>query len=213
MSRRSGPAASLHGRDIGWSTRSLTWCEATRPAVVLGSTQALDAVAPGGAGLDVVRRRSGGGAVLVEPGRLLWADVVVPVGDDLWSPDVGRATWWVGEAWAGALASLGVAGATVHRGGLVRSRWSSTVCFAGLGPGEVTVEGRKVVGISQRRTRAGALFQCAVVLAWDPGPLLAALALAPADREDAAGVLAGTVVALDGHGAAEVEAAFVAALP
>ena len=41
------------------------------------------------------------------------------------------------------------------------------VCFAGTGPGEVLVAGRKVVGISQRRTRAGARFQCSVPILWD----------------------------------------------
>jgi lipoate-protein ligase A len=30
------------------------------------------------------------------------------------------------------------------------------LCFAGLGAGEVTVAGRKVVGMSQRRERSGA---------------------------------------------------------
>ncbi len=191
----------------------MTWCEVTRPAVVLGSTQALDAVVPAAAGLDVARRRSGGGAVLVEPGRVAWADVVVPAGDPLWAADVGRAAWWLGDVWVAALAASGLPGGEVHRGGLVRSAWSSQVCFAGLGPGEVTVGGRKAVGISQRRTRAGVLFQCALPLAWDPAPLLAALALSAADRSAAAEVLTGTVVALDGRSPAEVESAFSAALP
>jgi len=190
----------------------VTWCEVTRPAVVLGSTQPDDMVVPGASGLDVVRRRSGGGAVLVEPGRVVWADVVVPAGDPLWRADVGRAAWFVGEAWVAALADLGVGGGVVHRSGLVRSAWSSWVCFAGRGPGEVTVDGRKVVGISQRRTREGALFQCAVPLAWDPVPLLAALAMSPAERATAAGALA-AVVAVSGRSAEALEAAFLAALP
>jgi lipoate-protein ligase A len=168
-------------------------------------------VVPGTA-VEVARRRSGGGAVLVEPGRVVWADVVVPAGDALWQPDVGRATWWLGDAWAAALVTLGLSGAAVHRGGLVRSRWSSAVCFAGLGPGEVTVGGRKAVGIAQRRTREGALFQCAVPLAWDPAPLLAVLALSPADREAAAIDLAGAVLSVARPEAA-VESAFLAALP
>ena len=35
------------------------------------------------------------------------------------------------------------------------------------------VDGRKVVGISQRRTRAGALFQCAALTRWNPAHTLA----------------------------------------
>src|SRR3546814_17233262 len=49
-----------------------------------------------------------------------------------------------------------------------------TVCFAGRGPGEVLRGEAKVVGIRQRRTRAGARFQCAVPVVWEPA-LLAAL--------------------------------------
>ena len=66
-----------------------------------------------------------------------------------------------------------VADAVVHRGGLVATPWSRQVCFAGLGPGEVTVAGRKVVGVAQRRTRHGARFQVAALLRWDPAALVA----------------------------------------
>ena len=144
--------------------------DAERPALVLGSTQPesdVDTEALAAGDIDLVRRRSGGGAVLVVPGECLWVDVVLPRDDVLWDDDVGRAPVWVGEVWAAALIGLGLP-AQVHRGGLVRTDWSSRVCFAGLGPGEVTAAGRKVVGVSQRRTRAGARFQCAVLFAWDP---------------------------------------------
>ncbi|MGH9041248.1 MAG: hypothetical protein ACRDZ3_13570, partial [Acidimicrobiia bacterium] len=51
------------------------------------------------------------------------------------------------------------------------------VCFAGLGPGEVTdAAGRKVVGLSQRRTRGHTRFQCCVLLRWDPAAMVALVA-------------------------------------
>jgi hypothetical protein len=80
-----------------------------------------------------------------------------------------------------------------------RGAWGQLVCFAGLGPGEVTagLGGAKVVGISQRRTRAGARFQCAVPLAWDPGRLAALLALGDRDRHQLVADLAGAVAPLD----------------
>ncbi|HEX2274513.1 MAG TPA: hypothetical protein VHG90_11635, partial [Acidimicrobiales bacterium] len=157
--------------------------EATGPALVLGSTQAMevaDSAAAARAGVAVMRRRSGGGAVLVRPGEVVWVDVFVPAADRLWSPDVGRATHWLGRAWAEALGDVGQA-ATWHDGPLVSTPWSSLVCFAGLGPGEVLVGDAKVVGVSQRRTRAGALFQCAALLRWAPRDLVELLALS-ADR-------------------------------
>lgn len=157
--------------------------EPTEAVVVLGSTQPEAVVA---SGVRWLRRRSGGGAVLVEPGGLVWVDVFVPAGDPLWEDDVGRAFLWLGRAWADALG-----GAAVHEGPLVTTRWSPLVCFAGLGPGEVTLEGAKVVGLCQRRTRAGALFQCAALLEWRPDRLLERLAVGAAGAEELAGVARG----------------------
>ena len=195
--------------------RAVRLCRPTSSAVVLGSTQPLadvDQAAASVAGLDVVRRRSGGGAVLVEPGAVVWVEVVVPRSDPLWDDDVGRAFWWLGEAWAGALASLGLTGGDVHRGRLVASPWSPKVCFAGLGPGEVTLDGRKMVGMAQRRTREAALFQCAVPLAWQPERLLAVLAVSSDERAAAAAEL-NEAVRVPNVSAADLEAALVAHMP
>jgi len=165
-----------------------------RPALVLGSAQPeadVDRDGAAAAGLEVVRRRSGGSAVVVGPGRLVWADVVLPAADPLWSDDVGIAPVWLGRCWAEALASVGVTDPVVHEGAMVRGRWGSLVCFAGIGPGEVLVGGRKLVGISQRRTRAAALFQAAVLLRWDPAETVAGLAADPGAAADLADVAVG----------------------
>lgn len=184
IERVSGSPADIHSLGLPSPARRLVRrCDATSSAVVLGSTQS----EPPPGDLPVARRRSGGGAVLVEPGGVLWVDVCVARGDDLWDDDIGRAFHWLGDAWAAAIGD-----AVVHRGALVTTRWSRRVCFAGLGPGEVTIDGRKVVGISQRRTRDGALFQCAALLAWDPAPLVTRLGLPPGalgDLEAAASAL------------------------
>ena len=176
IQRLSGSPAEIHSLGLPSPVRRLVRrCEATSAAVVVGSTQP-DPPPSLADALPVVRRRSGGGAVLVEPGAVLWVDVVVPRGDPLWDDDVGRAFHWLGDAWVAAIAGRDRR-AVAHRGPLVTTRWSRAVCFAGLGPGEVTVDGRKVVGISQRRTRDGALFQCAALLAWHPRPLAERLGL------------------------------------
>jgi lipoate-protein ligase A len=172
--------------------------QVVRPTLVLGSAQRFDVAdmeAARASGTHVVRRRSGGGAVLLGPDDVLWVDVFVPAGDRLWSPDVGRAFEWLGQAWTDAVGDLGVEG-TWHRGAPVATAWSSLVCFAGLGPGEVTVGGAKVVGMSQRRTRAGALFQCGALLGWDPAALVGLLALDAPDRAGAVDELASVAAGL-----------------
>jgi len=172
--------------------RSILVYEVSRPTLVLGSAQRDDAVDWDRAarrGVEVVRRRSGGSAVLVEPGSAVWVDVTIPAGDALWDHDVGRAFHWLGAAWAEVLVAGGLPAAW-YDGPMRRGAWSDKVCFAGLGPGEVTVDGRKVVGLSQRRTREAVLFQCCAAVRWEPERLLDLLALDDADRARGAGDLA-----------------------
>jgi lipoate-protein ligase A len=181
----TGSAGSFHGRALDEAPQPEVWAFAVdRPAVVLGSTQRADVVdgsAAASAGVEVVRRRSGGGLVLLEPGAAVWFDVVVPapllrvagIGDD-----VGASMRWLGGRVVAALDGLGVDDVDIHRGGMdACSNWCPLVCFAGIGPGEVLRGGVKLVGLSQRRTRAAARFQCAVHVTWAPEhltPLLAA---------------------------------------
>jgi lipoate-protein ligase A len=185
IEHRLGSPAFLHGLPLPDPLRRSVWVMgATSAAVALGSAQrseAVDAARAQAAGFEVVRRHSGGGAVVLQPGAMRWIDVLVPAGDPFWQDDVGRSFLWLGQAWADALAAVGVA-AEVHTGAPIRTEWSPLVCFSGLGTGEVTIGGRKVVGFSQRRTRAGARFQCLVLADWDPRPLLSVLDLDPAER-------------------------------
>jgi lipoate-protein ligase A len=212
----TGEAAAFHARSLSEpAERTVSVLEVASPALVLGSTQSESDVAPPAleaAGVALVHRRSGGGAVLLVPGGSLWVDVVVPRHDDVWDDDVGRAVHWLGRAWRAALADVGVDGGVVHTASLVTSRWSPLVCFAGVGPGEVCVGGRKAVGISQRRSRSGARFQCLLLRRWDPAPLLGLLALSPADQQRGGVELADIAVGLD-LPPTEVVDALVARLP
>ena len=148
--------------------------------------------------------------MLLAPGRSLWIDVLLPRDDPRWSDDVVASSVWLGDTWAAALRELGVT-ASVHRGGLQKTRWGPLVCFGALGPSEVVIGGRKVVGISQRRTRVGARFQCLVHDDWDPGALLDLLVLDPPDRAQALVELA-DVAAGPGVPLADLEQAFLACL-
>lgn len=213
--RLTGSIADFHARPIPDDlTEAEAWSfEPDGPALVLGSAQdhtVADAAATTAAGVDVVRRRSGGGAVFVDPAHSVWVDVIVPPTDPRWSDDVRTSVLWLGEAWQRALARVGIT-TTLYDEGLEKTAWGRLVCFAALGPGEVLVGDRKLVGISQRRTRAGARFQCIVYDRWDPSDVLDLVHLSPADRATAQAALADRATGV-GDRLAEVRAAILAEL-
>jgi lipoate-protein ligase A len=156
-----------------------------RPAVVLGSTQheeIVDADACRAHGVEVVRRRSGGGLVLLVPDATVWVDTVVPrhlFGDDLHAP-----MRWLGRIIATTLENsvrIGSPDRPIEVSSMMRpTHWSPLVCFEGLGPGEVTLAGRKLTGVSQGRTRDAIRLQCCWYLRYDPDHLRRLIA--PPDR-------------------------------
>ena len=155
-----GDAGALHDRPIEPVAR-VEVLEVERSAVVLGSTQSFNVVDVGcaeAAGFSVVRRRSGGGVVILQPDDHVWIDITVPRGHRLWNDDVERATWWLGDVWctvlrdvvqdvpkevanAAAAGSLPGGGSplewAVYRDKLVATAPERAVCFASVGPGEV----------------------------------------------------------------------------
>ena len=158
-------ADDFHARVVPEPASCEIWLhEVIGAALVLGSTQdpsIVDRDACERAGVEVVRRRSGGGAVLLVPGAVTWVDVIVPRGSPGWSDDVHGPMVWLGEHLAAVVADrVPEASVDVHRGPMVTTAWSPQVCFDGLGAGEVLVDGAKLVGISQRRTRHAARLQC-----------------------------------------------------
>ena len=112
----------------------------------------------------------------------------MPRTDVLWEDDVVRGAFWFGDVWAKALTAVGLE-PKVHRARATVTEWSALVCFAGVGPGEVTVDGKKVVGLSQRRSAAGARLQTVALLSWDPRRVLEVLDLPDADRARASAAL------------------------
>lgn len=183
---RSGTAAQLHAQ---WPLpewiheKVVAFSNVSHAAVVLGSTQRLKAAryvesngsswgeSSGGrrGGIEMVSRSSGGGAVYVAPAQQLWVDFWLPGSDISFDHDILRSSVWVGNIWVKALKSLGVQDIQIHEGRLIPGEWGSLVCFASTGPGEVFYGTRKVVGISQRRTRHGVWFQTMLPLQWEPG--------------------------------------------
>jgi lipoate---protein ligase len=189
--------------------------------VVLGSSQAIDLVAAPAArrtGYTVLRRRGGGGMVHLPPGEVLCADVWLPADDQLWLDDVEVSSLWLGEVWAAALGRLGLVDLEVHRRTLRRGGAAREACFAGVGPGEVTAGGRKVVGMSQWRCRQGSLHSCALYHRWRPEVLVDLMAGPGAPRPALLEELGSCAVGIDelaGEAVpdARIHEAFWASLP
>lgn len=206
-----GPAGEFHGLDPD-HVRAVRSVRVSRPVIVLGSTQPtgdIDAAAAARLGIEVARRRSGGGAVYLHPDDSTWVDITIPRDDALWVDDVSTSMRWVGDAFASVLGSALAAGApAVHDGPFRAGVLSRAYCFAGLAPGEVTVGGAKLVGVSQRRGRPGARMQCVVYHRIDPADFATCFAdagISSAVRD--------VPVALSPLGRAELLDALVAALP
>lgn len=163
----AGPAGAMIDHDPPDGTVTLWWHDVDRPTLIPGSAQVetVDEAVADTLGFDVVRRRSGGGLVVATPTNGLWLDVALPRGHPRWDDDVNRAFLWLGEAWANAIATIDDSkghpvDAIVHRSRPVDRHLGRQLCFAGLSTGEVSVAGQKVVGLSQRRSRTLARFQC-----------------------------------------------------
>ena len=79
-----GSVAECHGAVGAITSRAVLRHQVHRATVVLGSGQRdLLGLASRASvlGLDVVRRRSGGGAVLLRPEGMMWVDLLLPRGD------------------------------------------------------------------------------------------------------------------------------------
>ena len=172
----SGSARDFHASDLVIDT-ALWQVVVDAPAIVIGSSQSelvIDADSARASGYDVVHRRTGGGAVLVNDSAL-WVDLTLPRDHRWWVDDVSKSMLWLGRAWVSTLQKISEIQGTsedlpemiMHEGAMVRNALSDDVCFAGVAPGEVLVNNRKLVGISQRRSREGARFQCVVYRHWD----------------------------------------------
>lgn len=167
----TGSAQWFHDRDPTGDTDHRVWIHRIpTEAIVLGSAQNPDLIRSDDVetvGLEVCRRRSGGGLVHIQPGSDLWIDIIIPRHSSLWDDDVGRSFHWLGRHWASALerhyadrtADLEWVVATRP----VRQPEGRLLCFADVGHGEVLCCGRKVVGLSQRRTRRWARLQALLV--------------------------------------------------
>ncbi|HYB71762.1 MAG TPA: lipoate--protein ligase family protein [Candidatus Sulfotelmatobacter sp.] len=166
-------------------------------AVSLGYGQrpeaALDLLACARAGLAVVRRPTGGGAVL--HGRDLTYAVAVPR-RGIWAEgNVAACCRRIHEAVAAGLARLGapaeVAGPRAPLGG--SHGGGGVPCFAAISSHEITVGGRKLVGSAQRRFGRAILQHGSIPVAAERRRLASLL---PGDSARALRLLEATMVSL-----------------
>lgn len=163
-----GSAKELHEfRPESGSPRHIYFMDVVRPALVLGSSQRrilestdLDAKSP----FEVCVRDSGGGAVLLEPESQLWVGVYVRPDDPLVQLEISKSFDWLADASLAALGQLGIDIAQKFDGVPVWTPLSRALCFGGISHGELSIEGRKMVGISQRRSKDWVIFHLAVLI-------------------------------------------------
>lgn len=150
---------------------------AWRPSCLsLGYFQPLadvDRAACAAAGVALVRRPTGGRAVLHDD-EVTYA-VIGPLGAPPFAGGVLASYGCLAQALVAALAELGVAAEHAAPGPLAGPR--GPACFGGAAAHEITVGGRKLIGSAQTR-RGGALLQHgAIPLDGDPARIVDLLAL------------------------------------
>ncbi len=138
----------------------------SRPTLSLGYFQKPGEVADldfaGRAGVDLVRRPTGGGAILHHLELTLC--LVLPAGHALLEGSVPDSYLRLGRPVVEALRGLGLEAS--FRGGGAGERHAAN-CFSGLACPDVVVGGRKIFGSAQRRRRQAGLFHGSLLLDLD----------------------------------------------
>src|SRR6266699_294623 len=109
---------------------------------------------------DLVRRWTGGGIVF--HGDDLTYSIVIPVSDQIFAESSMSLYEKIHRALAGVLAETrqyAIVAAIADRGARVSDACYNEHCFANPVRADVMLNGRKVAGAAQRRTRAGLLHQ------------------------------------------------------
>jgi len=146
--------------------------------IVLGRSQRslLDTIEPRHE-MEVLRRASGGGAVLVGP-WMLGLSVALPPDHRLVGDGAVNSYRWLGQAIARALLQSGIDAWAISPQALLARRAQNPApaldwaCFGALSPWEVLVGDKKIAGLAQVRRRQGILLVAGVLLKAVPWQLL-----------------------------------------
>lgn len=163
--KRTATAEELHAvTPIRRDGVRLVRCIPESMTLVLGSRQSehlIDLERAAQRNVEVIRRRSGGGIVLVDPHRSLWIDIEIGADDPRHVAEPLGMMEQVGRWWLAALTTLDCHLPDIWQfvGQSESSSSGELVCFAGHSHGELMQGELKLVGLSQRRTRDGARVQ------------------------------------------------------
>jgi lipoyl(octanoyl) transferase len=161
--------ALVESVDTGRSAPVLRLYRWRPPCLSLGFTQpfeAADAAFCAAHGVDVVRRPTGGRAVLHH--RELTYAVLAPLGRVPFTPDLQAAYQTICRALVAGLGTLGVPAelSGEPEGGHIRPT-ELIPCFIGPAAGEVVSRGRKLVGSAMRRAGESILQHGSILEGWD----------------------------------------------
>jgi lipoate-protein ligase A len=167
--------ALLRGRLSGAAPPTVRFFAWRPPTVSLGYGQALDhridVAAAAALGIGLVRRPTGGSAILHEgPDLELTYSVAARAGDFEGAEDLLETYRWIGAALVAGINRLGAPVAMVPVQPSDPTAMP-TFCFARTGSYELEVAGRKVVGSAQRRQGPGFLQHGTVMLGAAPDRL------------------------------------------
>jgi len=144
------------------------------PAVSIGRFQkigtAVDAEACKRLGYDIVRRITGGRAVLHN--NELTYSVTAPIDDPLFPPNVLGTYKVIATGLVAGLRNLGVNAEMVSRTGqhasLVNKHDRDPSCFSSPSWYEIVVNGKKIIGSAQRRLSGAFLQHGSILISYDP---------------------------------------------
>jgi lipoyl(octanoyl) transferase len=151
--------------------RFYTW---DPPAVSLGRFQkieeAVDAAACKRRGFDIVRRVTGGRAVLHH--RELTYSVVARADNPLFPSDILGTYKIIAQGLMAGFRNIGIDAEMVSHGGrnapLVNNNSKNPSCFSSPSWYEIVVRGKKIAGSAQRRLSAAFLQHGSILIAYDP---------------------------------------------
>jgi lipoate-protein ligase A len=151
--------------------RLYTW---SPPAVSLGRFQdeasSVNAAVCRERGIDIVRRITGGRAVLHD--QELTYSVISPAGGDLFPNDVLGTYKIIAAALLAGLRDLGIAAEMVSRSGRHADRVhlhpKDPACFSSPSWYEILVRERKIIGSAQRRVPGAFLQHGSILIGYDP---------------------------------------------